>query len=245
MTVIAERVNNAYTALVEKDPLVAKLPLFDSILPGQRITLASIAQMVECSAGDSLFLEGDPAEGFFILVRGRVKMRKISSSGNEVILHLSSPPHMIGCKALTLPGSSYPADAVAVDDVRALRFTRNRFMLAVSEFPDVFFGLLVDLNRRLNEIYSLQSSLMEPMERRIAILLLQQALPKDANPEKWRDYPLFEVRLTKSLIASIVGSTTETAIRILSRWRKAGLIVSERGRIRIKQPEAVYKLTQG
>ncbi len=217
------------------------LPLFKGMSTEERSALLDCAEVTTCRAGDLLFREGEPANGFFILKCGRVKMRRITSGGREVVLHLSSPPHMIGCKGLTMPGSRYPADAVALEDVIALGFTREKFMAQAADKPELFFSLLVNLNYRLSEIYTLQAAMAIPTEQRIATLLHNQALPEDA-PAHSAPRP---VRLTKSLIAAIVGTTTETAIRILSRWSKAGLIRSERGLIHLVLTEEILSISQG
>lgn len=221
------------------------LPLFQNLNACQRLALLECASIIACDAGETLFREGDPAESFFILKTGRVKMRKISPSGREVVLHLSAPPHMIGCKSLTLPNSLYPADAVAVDTVIALQFTRESFLEKCAGIAGVFFELLIDMNRRLSEIYTLQSALQEPVGMRIATLLLNQALPADADLDQWHVYSFKAIQITKRLIASIVGTTTETAIRVLSRWKKKGWISSERGLIKIEDGNALYQLSLG
>ncbi len=224
---------------------LADLPLFAGLAERQRETLLHCAQALAFEPGETLFREGEPAEGFFILKTGRAKIRRLSPSGHEVVFQLAAPPHMIGCKGLTLPGSRYPADGVAVDAVIALRFTRERFLRSAADTPDVFFSLLVDMNRRLSEIFTMQSALQEPVEQRIATLLLNQALPRDVDPDEWRGQSVREIRITKSLIAAIVGTSTETAIRILSKWRKQGLIRSQRGKIEIEDLEAIHDLTLG
>lgn len=220
---------------------LANLPLFQCLDLDQRSTLLACADIVGCEPGELLFSEGDQAEAFYILKCGRVKMRRISTSGKETVLHLSSPPQMIGCKGLTMPGSRYPADAVAIDSVIALGFRRKNFLQQVSHIPDVFFSLLIELNRRLSEIYSLQAHAMEPIEKRVAILLLNQASEDSIEVVGPALKPIY---MTKSLIANIVGTTTETAIRILSRWKKAGLIQSERGKIMIVDAEAVCEIAE-
>ncbi|MDJ0840578.1 MAG: Crp/Fnr family transcriptional regulator [Acidobacteriota bacterium] len=221
------------------------LPLFQGLTRRSRETLIQCATVIACDQGEVLFREGEPAEGFFILKTGRVKIRRISNSGREVVLHLSSPPQMIGCRGLTLPGSTYHADAVAVDSVIALRVRRDLFMRQMADIPDVFFNLLVNMNQRLSEIYTLQSAILEPTEQRVATLLMNQSLP-----ESWDRMDLDKlrpraVRMTKSLIASIVGATTETIIRLLSKWKKKGFIDSERGIIQILDPYAVFQITRG
>ncbi|CAM2065274.1 Crp/Fnr family transcriptional regulator [Sulfidibacter corallicola] len=223
---------------------LSELPLFQNLEKEQAAALLRCARIGAFDPGEYLFREGDPASGFFIIKAGRVKVRRISPSGREVVLHLAHPPEMIGCKALTLPGSCYPADGVALETVIALGFTRKQFLREMQGSADVFFSLLVDLNRRLSEIYSLQSSLQEPVNRRVATLLLRQALPQDVALEDWQKHPVKEVHITKSLIAAIVGTTTETAIRILSKWKKAGWISSKRGAISLVDVGAIFQITQ-
>ncbi len=231
--------------IIQPKPLflqsLGDLPLFKGMTPEEQQALLSCAQITTCKAGDLLFREGDLASGFFILKCGRVKMRRITTSGREIVLHLSTPPHMIGCKGLTMPGSRYPADAVALEDVIALGFSREQFMVQAADKPELIFSLLVKLNYRLSEIYTLQAAMATPTEQRIATLLYNQALPEDA-PQNNLPAP---VRLTKSLIAAIVGTTTETAIRILSRWNKAGLVSSERGMIRLLMPNEILRISKG
>lgn len=142
------------------------LPLFSSLSQEQHEVLLQNAEVIGYEAGEILFRGGDPAESFYILRTGRVKISRVSPSGHEVVLHLAAPPHMVGCRGLTRPESCYSADGIAVDAVVALRFTRQRFLKAVAHIPQVFFSMLVDMTLRLNESYTLQSALLEPVEQR-------------------------------------------------------------------------------
>ena len=224
---------------------LGELPLFKSLDGLQRRTLFECATVFACEPGEVIFREGEPAEAFYILKNGRVKMRRLLVSGKEVVLHLSSPPHMIGCKGLTMPGSRYPADAVAVDNAIVLRFQRASFLEKVAHAGDVFFSLLVELNHRLSEIYSLQAAAQAPVEQRIAILVLNQLRPQGRPPHGDEAGTPRTLRITKGLIAAIVGTTTETCIRILSKWKKAGLIDSERGKTIVLDIPAIVAISQG
>lgn len=220
------------------------LPLFSSLAREERCALLKTAHLVSCEPGEFLFREGEPAQGFFILKTGRVKMRRITVSGHEAVLHIASPPHMIGCKGLTLQDSVYPADAVAIDASIALRFTRERFLSQAAHMPEVFFSLLVNLNQRLSEVFVLRATAQEPVAQRIATFLLLQAMPRNEALDDWTKHPLKDVRLTKRLIAATVGTTTETAIRVLSKWNKQGIIESRRGQITILKPSKIAALAQ-
>ena len=235
--------------LIEPNPRfsshLTNIPLFSGLTEPQKERLLRAGAVAAFEPGELLFREGDPVGCFYILKTGRVKARRISPSGHEVVLHLAEPPQMVGCPALTAPGSRYPADGVALDPVVALRFCRERFLAAAGEFPEILLKLLANMNQRLKDLYSQKAASMEPVEQRIAIFLLRQALPRGAQLSEWNFHPLAEVRLTKSLLASMVGTSTETAIRILSRWKKRKLVASERGKIRIVEPGAIYALGLG
>ena len=221
------------------------LPLFSALDPSRRRSLLACASILTCQAGDILFEHNQPAGAFYLLKHGRIKMRRITGSGKEIILHISEPPQIIGCRGLTQPGSKYPADGVALEDAMVLRFTRDEFVRRVAETADVYFELLVEMNQRLFEVFTIKATLLEPVSRRIAALVLCQALPPGADQQDWEQHELRPVRLTKSLIAGIVGTTTETAIRILSKWRKQGWIEGSRGVINLVNPAAIYQMTQG
>ncbi len=235
----------AVEKICARPEIAADLPMFRGLDDQQLQGLLDRSQTTRYCAGERIFRAGDAADRFLILRRGRVKLRRFSGNGQEVALHIAAPPQMIGCKALTTPGSVYPADAVALDEVHALSFRRDPFIEAAGQCPGVFFELLVNLHQRMSQILTIQAAKFEPVQQRIATLLLQQALPRDAELEEWPRRPIREVRLTKSLIASMAGAATETAIRVLSKWSKAGWIESKRARISLKDPAMIYAVSQG
>lgn len=218
------------------------LPVFSSLDREDRNALLRDARLVSCEPGEHFFREREMTDGFFLLKAGRVKVGRTSQSGHEVILHICTPPQMFGCKGLTQPGSRYPANAVAIEPSIALKFSRKRFLEGVADNPEVFFKLLVDLNQRMSELFEIQAAVQEPVAQRIATFLLRQALPKYASLEKWNKVDLKDVFLTKRLIGAMVGTTTETTIRVLSKWNKQGLIRSRRGRITIVDPSQIANL---
>ncbi len=67
--------------------LLKGCPLFPGLEAGDLRELAALAQVARAGKGDTLFREGEPAEGFFLLVEGRVKLTKIGAGGREQILH--------------------------------------------------------------------------------------------------------------------------------------------------------------
>lgn len=220
--------------------LPTALVALGTLSEAQKRLLGSRGEWAQFAKGDVLFNEGESANYLYFLNRGRIKLCKSSPSGHEVVLQLIGPPQLVGFHAL-IPNATYHANAVAVEETVCIRFERNSFLNAAAQAPNLLMSLLQEAGKRLDELYQMRSTMPEPVERRIANLLLRQALPTGTPIEAWQKHELKEVALTKPLIGSMVGTATETAIRILSGWRKKDWISSRRGSINILDGEAVYR----
>ena len=77
------------------------------------------------SAGRVVFLPGQQAERFFVVLSGRVKVYQLSAAGDEQILHLLGPGQTFA-EAVALSGGTYPAAAAAVNEATVLSVPRGR-----------------------------------------------------------------------------------------------------------------------
>ena len=78
------------------------------------------------------------------------------------------------------------------------------------------------------------ASTRRPLSERLARALLRLAT---YNGTPTKDGLMIQMRLTRQDLADMTGTTVETAIRVMSRFRKQGWITTQRGRVVIKQPE--------
>jgi len=216
--------------------------LFAHLNPGQRRRLR--AQMLERNfdAGDYLFLEGQPAERLYLVTSGRVKMIKHSPEGHETILALFDAGQIIG-EVGVLAGGTYPATAQAMEPTTTLSLARRTYVGLVQEHPALAWSLIEELGRRLQSAHeSIRSLAVEKVEQRIARILLRMAA---AAGEKQGDTVLINVSLTRQDVADMAGTTVETAIRVMSRLRRLGLVASEGGQIRILRAHQLVLLADG
>lgn len=183
-----------------------------------------------------IFSEGDQPEWFYILVSGKVKITKLSHDGREIILELISPPDFFGGFAV-LKGFKYPANAFAMEDSTIVRISRNNLMKIIDRFPNVMYDIMSNLGDRMREFQdTLKNIALERVESRIAALLLKLA---DKTGRKIdTGSVLIDMRLTKQDIAEMVGTTVETAIRVMSKFKKAGYIDDKDGKIVVRDLEA-------
>lgn len=201
-------------------------------------------QMVEGSfdADDYLFMEGDSADRLHLVTSGRVKMIKHSPEGHETILAIFEAEQIIG-EVGVLASGAYPATAQAMEPTTTLSLSWQHYVELVQAHPLLSWSLIEELGRRLQNAHeSIRSLAVEKVEQRIARILLRLAA---AAGEKREGSVLIAVSLTRQEIADMTGTTVETAIRVMSKLRRLGLVDSEGGFIRILRPHQLVLFADG
>ena len=211
------------------------IALFNAMDEDHVRTLERRTRRVRLARGEALFLEGDVARGFYVLTLGRVKVYKSSPLGREQILHLVGPGESVGEVAM-FSGETFPATAEALVRTEAVFIPKQALLDMVTQEPDVAMALLAGLSRRLREFARLIEDLsLRDVQDRLAAYLLYQS----------RDDPsagVLTLPLSKTQLASLLGTVPETLSRAFQRLSKEGL-VSVRGQaVHIKDRPALQKV---
>lgn len=218
---------------------IARLPLFQGLARRQWEELARIVAEQSFRRGETIFLEGDKGTGFYVVLAGRVKIFKLSAEGKEQILHIFGPGEPFG-EAAVFAGQPFPAHAQALEDTRLFFFPRQDFIELIRRDPSLALNMLAELSKRLRRFTSLIESLsLKEVPGRLAayILLLSE------RQESAED---LDLDVSKSQLASLLGTIPETLSRILARMSKEGLIeLSGPRRIRLLDRAGLEDLASG
>ena len=188
-----------------------------------------------------IFFEGDPSSWLGVILEGRVKMIKHSEAGKDVVLDVMSPGEMVG-EVAAFDGSPYPATAQAMEPTVVASIHRDDFLRLLKQYPAVALRVIEETGRRLREAQeTIKSMAVERVERRIARILLKLAATTGSSNE---DGIVIELPLTRQDIAEMVGTTVETAIRTMSKFRKRGLVQTKRGRVIILEPHQLVRIAE-
>jgi CRP/FNR family transcriptional regulator len=218
--------------------LVANIPLFEGLPDEQYRDLASIALVKSFSRGQTIFSEGDPGTGFYVVVSGRVKIYKLSADGKEQILHIFGGGEPFG-EVPVFEGRRFPAHAVALDETRCLFFPRSAFTDLISRNPSLSLNMLAVLSRRLRRFTVLVDDLsLKEVPGRLAAHLLYLSDRNEGAADLELDVP-------KGQLAGMLGTIPETLSRILTKMVKQGLIESDGPHIRILDREELAELAEG
>jgi CRP/FNR family transcriptional regulator len=212
---------------------------FSALPPEERRRLLPYTRLRRYEKGETVFREGDPSERFHTIVSGRVKIVKFAPFGKELILEIFGPGDPFGAVA-AYEGRPFPASAVAIETAEVLSILRTDFFSLIARHPEIARGLLLGLTRRLIELTQKLAQLSSGgVEYRIAALFLKMAEKIGQEKDGRVVIPL---ALSRQDVADLVGTTIETAIRIMSRWNRDGLVRTERACFVIEDLPALEKI---
>lgn len=169
--------------------------------------------------------EGEPASSLQIVLEGRLKMTRSLASGREIMLALLGPGDAFGTVA-ALGQRSCDATTTALEPTHCLELGREQIFLLLEQRPALAPELFRFLARPLAECRNCMIELsFHRVERRFAQVVLRLADSMGiAEPDGLR----IPIRLSRQELADLAGTTLETAIRILSRWRRDGILDANR-----------------
>lgn len=211
--------------------------LFVGLPTADIAAVASFALTKNLAKGDYLFREGDPAEGFYIVQRGAIKVHRVSAAGKEQVIHVFRPVESFAEAALASEGG-YPADARATEASAVVLVPKRDFVALLRSRPELALRMLGSMSQHLRVLVGLLDDLaLKDTETRVANWLLKRC------PQPLRDGAvLIELDRTKRVLAAELGATSETLSRTLAKFRDQKLLRVAGRTITITQPRQLDKL---
>ncbi|HQT96530.1 MAG TPA: cyclic nucleotide-binding domain-containing protein, partial [Thermodesulfobacteriota bacterium] len=138
--------------------LLRKTPLFATLPDDDLRRVADLAVSRRFAKKEAVFREGDRADGFFVVVTGKVKVFKLSGEGKEQILHVLETGQTFA-EAVIFEGGAYPAHAETLTDTELLFLPKRPFLDLLERHPNVAIRMLASLSRWLKRMTDLVESL--------------------------------------------------------------------------------------
>jgi CRP/FNR family transcriptional regulator len=213
---------------------------FRTLPASVRARLAAATRERRVERGATVFAQGQPADSVWAVKEGLVHIVKYGPGGRELVAEVIPPGELFGAIA-ALQSRPYPATAVAPEPSVVWSIPAALARELCQTYPALRAAILEQVTDRLRSAHErLQSVALEPVEQRFARLLL--ALAEKVGEE--RDGRRV-VSATRQQLADMIGTTVETAIRITSKWQRAGVIYAARHEITLAAPAALRAIAAG
>ena len=214
------------------------LPLFRELDLPQLDAIAAATTEQRVAVGAVLFRRGDPCDGIYVIVVGRVKLALLAPAGAEKVIEILGPGQSFG-EAVMFLGKPQILGAEALADSLLLFIRKNAIVEAVERNPQFARRMLDELSLRLYRLVAdIEAYTLKSATERVTGYLLA-ALSDGPGPGQPADVLLAE---SKSVLASRLNITREHFSRILHELAQAGLIRVSGRNIHILDPAGLREL---
>jgi len=178
--------------------------------------------------GETIFEENEHLDGVFCIKDGICKVSKMSANGRNQILNLVTKGSLLGERSL-ISNEVSNLKAVALEDMEVCFVPKSEIMLDLQKNSNFSMSILKGMAGNLKQADNLIVDMAQKtVKQRLAEALLY--LHRNFN---FTDDEFIDVNLSREDFADIIGAATESTIRLLSDFKKKGLILIKSKRIGI------------
>jgi CRP-like cAMP-binding protein len=185
--------------------------------------------------GDVIFHEGSPCTGLYNVCAGKVKLVRSGRGGRQTIVRMAGTGRTLEETDLFQRDGRHSVTAQAMEEAVVCFLPKPVVMDYLKDYPD----MAMDLVQRLSEALQLAERRVESLATKDARLRLVEFLVDLAQDEgEPADGGIrIRLRLTREEIAEVIGATLETTIRLISAFKKEGLLSDAGGHIVVRDPD--------
>lgn len=208
--------------------ILRKSLLFSGLGAENLAEVAAISNLRSFTKGESLFAEGEPATGFYLLADGGIKLCKVSPDGREKVLHFVHPGETFA-EAAFFGDGRYPAEARAIEKGEAVFFPREAFMGLLERNPQFSLNLIVSLSLLLRRFArQIEELSFAEVPARLASYLCELI---DRKSTSFQGKTYLDLEMKKGELASRLGTVSETLSRTLRKLKEERIIDVEGSRV--------------
>lgn len=220
--------------------IVRQLNSLKSLTKKELTRISGCKTSVTIKKGETVFDEGEHLNGVYCISSGISKVSKMSSNGREQILFLIQKGDIIGERSLVSDEVSN-LKATAISDMEVCFIPKEEIITDLQENPDFTMNVLKKMAASLkNADNVIVDMAQKTVKQRLAEMLLYLDTKFGHDAET-----VLNIHLSREDIANIIGTATESAIRLLSEFKKEGTIGLKGKNISLINTAHLKKIAQG
>jgi len=220
--------------------IVRQLNSLKSLNKDELLRISACKTTKVIKKGEVLFEEGDHINGVFCISDGICKVSKMSSNGRDQIIHLVHKGDVLGERSL-INDEVANLKATAINDMEVCFIPREEIIKDLQKNPEFSMNVLKDLANSLKSADNVIVDMAQKtVKQRLAEMLinLEEKFGHDLDN-------ILNIHLSREDIANIIGTATESAIRLLSEFKKEGVISLKGKNISLVDASKLKKIAQG
>lgn len=207
--------------MVKQDELlqfVRKSPLFAQLTDHAFQPIGRSIRFLDVERGTGLFSQDEPADLFYIVVEGWVRVFRTTSAGTEAVIGIFTRGQSFA-EIAALAGDTYPANAETVSAAKLAAIPIQPIRDAISRDPAVAMAMLASVSRHVRRLVDEIEQMKGLSGAQRVIEFIVQLSPEDSGPSR------IHLPYEKTIIARKVGMKAESLSRIFKTLRKHGVTI--------------------
>jgi CRP-like cAMP-binding protein len=196
--------------------IVRQTPLFSGVGPESLQLLLANATVQSVGRGTTVFLQGDPADAFFVVLDGWIKLYRLSSTGEEAVMAVFTRGQSFA-EAAAFALGTFPVSAETATDARLLRIPTANLEQLICRMPEIALAMLASTSRHLHAlVQQIEQLKTHTGAQRVAEFLVYLCPVTEGSCNIGLPYD-------KALIAARLGMKPESLSRAFSKLRGYGV----------------------
>ena len=203
-----------------------------------------LVQMANCKTshtikkGESIFAEGETLNGIYCIKDGVCKLSKLSSNGKDQIIKLVKPGELLGQRSM-ISDESANLSAVALEDMEVCFVPKSEILQFFNQNNDFSMNVMKSICGDLKDADDhMVDMAQKTVKQRLAEILiyLEDTFGKNEDGS-------IRIQLSREELAGMIGTATESCIRLLSDMNKTKLIEIQGKKIFLRDKRGLQKIS--
>ncbi len=225
-----------------KSITLLNVPLFSQFEVSELRQISGFSSVKRLKKHEPIFLQGDVYTGFYLVLKGRIKVYTLSPDGKESIVHLVRPFDPFAEVPLFEQLKHYPVSAQALEESIVFFIPKDDFIRFIEAHPQIYFKIITGFAKKLRELTTrLESITTNEVTARLANYLIMELEESPSQKDSQRSITL---SMLKATLAGYLGTITETLSRTFKKLQDEGIIAVEGKTITILDYNRLKALTK-
>lgn len=214
---------------------------FNILAKNDLLNLTEKKNCVFFKKNQTIFIAGTRPNGIYCLNKGKIKIYKTGAYGKEQIIRFALPGEFLGLRSV-ICNKNYTSSAVTIEDSVVCFISKKDFQIVLDKYPLITNSIIATLSEMLEDANNKVTSLAQkPVRERLAETLVTLNNVFKSDPVR-SEAPNTVIALSRQDLANLVGTATETVIRLLSEFKSEHLISIKGRNITIIDAKSLFRI---
>ena len=217
--------------------IVREFSALKALNKDELIRIADCKTSYVVKKGETIFDEGDSLNGIYCIKDGVCKLSKLSDNGKDQIVKLVKKGELLGQRSL-ISEESTNLSAIAIEDMQVCFIPKQEILQFFNENNQFSLNMMKSVCGDLKDADDNMVNLAQKtVKQRLAETLLKLESDFGSN-----DDGSLKLQLSRDEIAGMIGTATESCIRLLSEFNKEGWITLQGKKITITNKKELQRM---